>query len=256
MYLGPWFIYVMFDPRDPDTIRYVGWTKDPEVRLKSHITRARDGQDRTYCGNWKRSVLKDGVVPTLIIIESGYGDGWDSAERKWIAHYKSRVGTKLTNLTEGGGGVVGHHWTLSEETKRKISVASKGRKQTPEAIQRMADSKKGKPRLPEHIESAAAPRRGKRRTPEAIANSALGHVGLTHTDEAKKKIREYHSKLERRTKLEPKRSEASRLKTSESLKKHYASVGSLRIRTEESRLKTSSSMKKYHKRLALAQHLG
>jgi len=200
--------------------------------------------------------LKDGVVPTLTIIESGFGDGWDSAERKWIAHYRSMVGTKLTNLTEGGGGVVGHHWTLSEETKRRMSVASKGRKQTPEAIQRMAASKRGKTQSPEHIAAAAASRRGKKRSPESIAKSALAHVGLVHTDEAKRKIREYHSKLERRTQPNPKRSEASRLKTSESLKKHYASVGSPRVRTEESRLKSSISLKNYHKRVALPNRIG
>ena len=221
-------------------------TKDPAARFRSHITRARDGRDKTYCGKWKRSLLRVGVTPTFTVVESGSGNGWDAAEKRWISYYKSVVGPKLTNLTEGGGGVAGHHWTLSEETKKKMSVANKGQRLSPESIQKMIRSKKGVPRRPEHIASAAAARVGKKRSPEAVANSASGHVGLKHTDEAKRKLREYHSKLEHRGRPNPKRSEASRSKTSESLKRYYASIGANKVRTQAFKSKVSTSMKKYH----------
>lgn len=246
MYEGYWEIYTLHDPRKPSIIRYVGWTKSSNSRLHSHIIRAKNGGDQTYCGKWKRSILKEGFEPVLTIIEVGEGPGWVEAERRWISYYRSLPNSKLTNLADGGGGPAGHHWKLSEETRKRMIYSNRG-KFTEEARRRSIAAIKGIPQKPEHIAKGAAARRGKQRSKEAVANSALGHIGIKHTEEAKEKIRAYHKRsgLQRAPK---KRTLESRMRTSNSLKAYYAEFGSRKM-TPKTKSKISNSNKDYHARI-------
>jgi hypothetical protein len=90
----------------------------------------------------------------IVILENVDVQSINDRERWWIAHLRS-IGCNLTNLTDGGDGIVGpmkpevkqkisaarkagHYvsWTKihghSEETKRKISRICRGRKQSKE----------------------------------------------------------------------------------------------------------------------------
>jgi hypothetical protein len=241
-----WFVYTLCDPRAPDLVRYVGWTKNPTIRYQAHLARARIGKDRTRCGKWKRALILEGLHPTMAIVERGTGP-WEAVERKWISHFRQRSGSKLTNLTDGGEGTPGRHWVASEARREQMRIASTGRRHTSETKTRISQAKRGIPRSPEHVESAAQPRRGQRRSSQAVANSAAGHRGLHHTEEARAKLREHHAKLRTQPRPAPQRTEESRKRTSTSLKAFYAS-NPKRVTSQETKDKIRVALLRYRKR--------
>lgn len=240
-----WVIYTLCDPRAPDLVRYVGWTKDPRARYQAHLARARSGKDRTRCGKWKRSLILEGLLPRLKIIDSGTGP-WGAVEQKWISHFRELSGAKLTNLTDGGEGTLGCHWVPSESTRRKWSIASTGRRHTDETKAKLRAIKTGVPRSSEHIERAAAPRRGQKRSPQAVANSAAGHRGLHHTDEVKAKLRAHHQKLRTQPRAVPRRSDESRERTSKAVKAFYAGAPK-RVTSPETKEKIRAALLRYRR---------
>jgi hypothetical protein len=100
-----WIIYTLANPRTTE-VRYVGWTgRSPERRLEEHI-RAALRLEHTFKDRWVLSLLSAGLAPVIEVIDSGSGDGWAEAEKRWIAFYRAS-GARLANGTEGGDGVVG-----------------------------------------------------------------------------------------------------------------------------------------------------
>ncbi len=95
-----WVIYVLKDPRT-QAVRYVGFTsKNPARRLRAHIEKAAREGGRTLKHKWLASLAECGLAPDLEIAESGVGDTWAEAERRWIAHYRAN-GARLVNVTDG-----------------------------------------------------------------------------------------------------------------------------------------------------------
>lgn len=118
-----WIIYTLHDPRAPLEVRYVGKTHQrPNSRLKNHLVYAKNGQDKTRCGNWKRVLLRADVRPVLMIVQTGFGNDWNEAEIRWIAYFKAR-GDRLTNHTDGGAGIIG--MKHSKAAKEKIGEGQK-----------------------------------------------------------------------------------------------------------------------------------
>jgi hypothetical protein len=52
----------------------------------------------------------------MVVVEEGVGDGWEDAERRWIASYRAQ-GMPLTNITDGGEGTSG--WTVPVEDRAR-----------------------------------------------------------------------------------------------------------------------------------------
>lgn len=69
-----------------------------------------------------------------------------SEHLKW--HWQYNYEERCRKISEGhkgkSSGAKGKHWTLSEETKRKMSIANKGKKLSAETKERMSKSLKGK----------------------------------------------------------------------------------------------------------------
>lgn len=64
-------IYVLFDPRKPEEIRYVGKTvQQLKRRLSTHICDARNKRYKHHNCNWIQSLLKEGVEPIIEEIDS------------------------------------------------------------------------------------------------------------------------------------------------------------------------------------------
>lgn len=238
-----WYIYTLHDPRKPELVRYVGWTRNTHTRLQGHIRLAKNGRDKTYCGKWKRTLLRAGLRPLLTVIETGSGDDWAEAEIRWIAHYRALVGAKLTNLANGGGGPAGHHWKLSEETKARMSIASRRRGFTEEAREKARTSKLGVPLTLEHRAKLSAVRVGKKRAPESVAKTAEWWRGRNHTEVTKAKFRAMHAELGATQKL-PEQSLEMRSKISSSLKTYYAERGTRKL-SDETKGKISVALKAY-----------
>jgi hypothetical protein len=123
-----WIIYVLKHPRTGE-VRYVGWTnKKPHVRLNGHLSEATQ-RGRTHKQRWIRSLVCIGLHPVIEPIESGSGDGWFEAERRWIVFYRAND-ARLVNATDGGEGVVG--WGTFEQRRAVSRVAQKHANMTPE----------------------------------------------------------------------------------------------------------------------------
>jgi hypothetical protein len=105
----PPFIYALFDPREPEHVRYIGMT----VTVPSHPCYLRPLQHReckirpskSYKSNWIRKLAKEGIDYEFRIIEQLPGNTPDEVvcerEKHHIATYRA-AGHRLTNSTDGG----------------------------------------------------------------------------------------------------------------------------------------------------------
>jgi len=119
------YIYELRDPRDKEyNPKYVGITIAPlNVRLRGHLE-GKKLRTNTYKNNWVKQLSREGLIPTIHLIEEVVG--WTLAcerEKYWIAGLRKQ-GFNLTNSTDGGEGSVGI--IAREETRKKLSIATTG----------------------------------------------------------------------------------------------------------------------------------
>src|SRR5258706_7867857 len=101
-------IYELLEPGTLES-RYVGQARSAKKRFAWHLQAARRSvPGRVY--NWIRRVIRDGSVPTLLIIEQCQDDQANEAEMRWI-ECRREEGHDLTNCTDGGGGTRGRRHT-------------------------------------------------------------------------------------------------------------------------------------------------
>lgn len=165
-----WVVYTLSDPRTPDDVRYIGVTHmKPERRLAYHIRGATEPfcRFRTHSSRWVESLLKQGLIPIMVAIDSGHGEGWED-EIRWIASYKEN-GFRLTNHSTGGHGPLG--CVRSPETREKLAAANRGKTQSPELV-----------------EKRIAPIRGMRHTNASRANMAKGASNRQLSDDGHTKL--------------------------------------------------------------------
>lgn len=133
---GEWIIYGLKEMLT-SSIRYVGATSQPRVRLRNHCNE-KGGCHRT---NWIRSVLaRSGKIEMVLLYRVPRWAKWQDAERAWI-RYGYDAGWELTNGTSGGDGIS----QCSQEVRDKISRALKGRVLSQAQRQAISDRQRGKP---------------------------------------------------------------------------------------------------------------
>lgn len=143
------YIYTLSDPISNE-IRYVGKTINIEKRFYKHIT---ENRNNTYKEQWINGLKSKGFVPKIEILDIVDDGDWIFWEIWWISILKS-WNIKLTNISVGGEGS-----PLSNETKNKIrlsKIGTKGRlgtKNTEESRLRMSIARKGKKQTKEHVEN-------------------------------------------------------------------------------------------------------
>jgi len=102
-------------------IRYIGKTIDSlSRRFQGHLINARSGKRNHRC-NWMRSLLKQGITPSIIQIGEVEGDGCRE-EIAWIKYFRDE-GVDLVNATDGGEGTLG--FSPSIKTRKKMSLTRK-----------------------------------------------------------------------------------------------------------------------------------
>lgn len=216
-------IYALSDPRLDrvwENVRYVGKTNQRlHDRRNGHISK----NTGSYKRSWVESIKKEGVEPVIWPLEFCCNDNWIERERWWINKLKPIA--PLTNLTDGGDGVLGMKYSLerraamsaqrkgkpvSMETRAKISAALKGRKKEPfteQQLRLMSEAKLGKKHSPEHCEkmrqkmlgrdhtwghkiSESLKRIGHKfpRSPEIQAKISAALTGSKRSEESKKRM--------------------------------------------------------------------
>lgn len=138
-----YYIYELLDPRD-GSCRYIGKSKNPEKRLKQHLS-PYQLKKNTPKNAWIKKLKTMGLSPIMRIIAISCETYINNSEIYLIEKYKKN-GHNLTNSTIGGDGIS----FMSEQIKNKISQSKKGRgigrKVSIETRKKISESQKGKNR--------------------------------------------------------------------------------------------------------------
>lgn len=192
----------IYSLRDPETgvTRYIGKTiaKLP-TRLDQHLSKARRGC-RTHRGRWINSILKNGGVPRIDLIEMVDGDGC-AEEIKWISFMREH-GFDLVNGTLGGeSGMTGR--THPPEIRAIISAKGTGRKHSSETIAKRASKLRGQHRSIEERKHISESKRGTTFSIESRKKMSESRKGKTLLPEIRLKCAERFRAMDRRGEKSP-----------------------------------------------------
>ena len=172
------FIYALFDPREPDVVRYIGKTVHPENRWNAHVRNSKNL--KCHRSSWIISLLREGVKPLMRIVAICPESVWQEFERAIVSKYKS---DKLTNGNEGGvGGGTPEAWVLEKIGRARKAIA-------PSISANVSAAIKKKWKDPEYRERMSAAHRGKKQTPEVIEKRTKPMRGRVHSEQEKKNRR-------------------------------------------------------------------
>lgn len=177
---------------------YIGITQRPVVmRWKAHLYPGRKSKSTVSLAirKYGKAAFSIEVVAQAKCLADIY-----DVERALVVQWNSLVPNGY-NRAPGGqnGSLLGH--SVSEVTRLKIRAAQVGIKRRPLTEQeRQAQSlrQKGKRQSPEHIEKVRLVHLGKKRSTEACANISRAHMGITQSLETKAKHRAYRHTPEAR----------------------------------------------------------
>lgn len=186
-----WVIYTLTNPRTNE-VRYVGWTsKTPARRLNTHIQAAVSKPAATHRARWILSLLSIGIRPVMTVIESGEGDGWREAERRWIAFFREE-GARLVNGTDGGDGTPGLKQT-PENTARFVAMV-KSRVRSPEeiksSVERLRAINLGRKLSPDHRRKLLESTMGREVSSETRAKLSAALKGRQYSETTRAQMSE------------------------------------------------------------------
>jgi group I intron endonuclease len=161
------YIYILSEPRN-NLVKYVGKTKDPNRRLKRHISE-RFIHD-SYKNRWIRKIVENGELPEITVIDTVEDEKWVYWEKFYISYFKF-IGCELTNGTDGGD----------------QPPSTKGRKHTIESRLKMSKTKKGKP-IPWLNGGIERTESHKKNLSESCKGRISPNKGKKFTDEHKEKL--------------------------------------------------------------------
>ncbi|HEY0120655.1 MAG TPA: NUMOD3 domain-containing DNA-binding protein [Rhizobium sp.] len=205
---GKFYVYVYRDPRPKKKMVpiYVGKGTAAHGRADVHWKKgARNPLFKAVLDKVKALDL----VPIIEIV-AWFDDEAEAFqyEQRLIEKFGIRsAGGTLCNLVvvDTGGG-----WTHSEETKKKLSIAGKGKKRgppSPETCAKISEAQKGKKRgpnpahsarmtgrrhAPEHCAAISAGNMGRKFSPETIEKIVAAHKGQTRSPKARNAMRDSH----------------------------------------------------------------
>lgn len=128
-------IYTLSDPRT-GLVLYVGKSNDPKQRYRRHIYENKV----TRKGSWIKSLILNGLMPVMDVIDSIPVSDWEFYEKQYIKMYKA-CGANLLNMNEGGNRAM-----ASLETRFKQREAKFGKKISDEVLERLRAKRESKRR--------------------------------------------------------------------------------------------------------------
>lgn len=132
-------IYTLAHPITLEVV-YVGQTSlELNDRLAAHHSASLRRSTRIY--EWMQNLRRDGLAPTIQLVEEVLKEDINNSEKHWIAKYRSE-GVNLLNVTDGGKGPTGSKHT--KETKEKLKHQNIGKTLSDETKAKMSASTKNK----------------------------------------------------------------------------------------------------------------
>lgn len=110
---------------------------------------------------------------------------WSAREKFWIAHVRI-INPDCANISDGGFGMVGY--IATEETRRKQSTALRGKKLTPEQIEKIRQRAIGRTHGPEARRKVSEASKGRVKSPETCEKLRLANLGKKHSAESRAKM--------------------------------------------------------------------
>jgi group I intron endonuclease len=172
----------------------------PELTSKVYIgISSKSAVDRfkEHCSSKKQypivqALKKYGAKNAILEVLNNFNcfDEMYAAEQAAISAYGSKTPNGY-NLTDGGKGTFG--LAASEERKKKISAANRGRIVSDEQRKKISDHNKSRD-LSAQVAAMAASNRGKKLSPDRVEKMRAIWVGRKHSDESKRKMSESASK--------------------------------------------------------------
>lgn len=171
---------------------YVGKTGNPDDRLRTHICAAKRGESGSILYNAMRKYGFDAFEMFLLETNESETTIFER-ERYWI----STLDTKRNgyNMTDGGEGASGA--VVSAETRKKKSLATKGLPGHPcsdETKRKISEANKGKNRDDGQRKRLSIALKGKKRSEEARARMSeaakIRHKEKPHSQETREQIAE------------------------------------------------------------------
>ncbi len=118
-------IYGLVDPRNGQ-LRYIGKSTSGLRRPQEHSHPSRLKKN-THKINWILQLRSLGLKPIITVLqEFGETDILYQAEHFGISYFR-QLGMPLTNLADGGPGSTGATWVHTDESKKNMSIARKGK---------------------------------------------------------------------------------------------------------------------------------
>lgn len=179
-------IYGLVDPRT-SMVRYIGLSSKGLARPRQH-RKPSSFENNTYKSSWVSSLHKQGLDFEIVVLQESTLESLNDDERWWIA-YGRISGWPLTNMTEGGDGMLGRICT--DETRARMSASGRGRAMPPvseETKNKIGNANRGKVRSPELRALWSKLALGRRVSPEAREKIRRASTGRKHTDEARAKM--------------------------------------------------------------------
>ncbi len=161
-------------------VRYVGKTNNPKIRFKNHCE---ERWRKNRKSNWIKSLRSRSLKPVMEIIEECPEDSWEDSERFWIS-YLNFLGCNLTNSNSGGDGAT----LISEETRRRLSEAHAGKRQTAETIEKRVKKIRGTIQNAQWVAKRSMSMRGKKRSKESRRKQSQSRMGLLPSQEHRDKL--------------------------------------------------------------------
>ena len=229
---------VIYKLTSPSGKSYIGQTSNFRMRCHSH-------KSSSHCTRLFSAIKKHGFDSfSHQILESGLSDEQANyLEEKYIKDHKT-LHPNGYNLTTGG--MSSKH---SDESKKLISLAQKGRVKSELEIRKISESNRGKVKSDECKEKKRIANIGKKMSPEAIAKTAAANTGRKMSAEHKEKLRAFHTgrKASDETKAKMSAARKGRRVSEDAVKKSADSRRGAK-RTEEAKERMRAS---YAKRMEL-----
>jgi hypothetical protein len=125
-------VYALTDPRSGE-VRYIG-------KSCSGLKRPMHGTYSAHCASWIKSLLMQGMKYGIMVLgEFSNGVRLGDYER-WAIAYARGLGWRLTNQTDGGGGL----FNPSKDVRERLRTSHLGQKRSVETIDKWRTSIRGR----------------------------------------------------------------------------------------------------------------